>query len=173
MKLTKFEPNFYFENIYKVDYKKLKKNNIKNLLIDLDNTIVKPDSKKFTKKEINHLKKLQKDFLVIIFSNSPKKRVSNFTKNTNINYNYTSLKPSHIGFNKVFKKYNLKKEETAIIGDQILTDVLGGNTYNITTVLLKPLVTKDFIITKPNRFIENIIFKKLEKKDIFKRSNNE
>ena len=173
MKLINFEPNFHFENLYKVDYKLLKENKIKNLLIDLDNTIVKPDSKEFTKKELNHLKKLQKDFLIIIFSNSPNKRVGNFIKNNKINYNSNSLKPTHIGFNKVFKEYNLKKEETAIMGDQLLTDVLGGNTYNITTILLKPLVKKDFILTKPNRFIENIILQKLEKKGTFKRSNNE
>lgn len=173
MKLTTFKPDFHFDSLYKIDYKLLKENNIKNLLIDLDNTIVKPDAKKFTKKEIYHLKKLQKDFLVIIFSNSPKNRVKNFIKDSKIEYNYNSLKPSHIGFNKVFKKYDIEKDETAIIGDQLLTDILGGNTYCITTILINPLVTKDFVLTKPNRLIENIILKKLEKKNIFKRSYNE
>ena len=41
------------------------------------------------------------------------------------------MKPFQRGFRRVKKDYNLKKEEMCIIGDQIMTDILGGNKYGI------------------------------------------
>ena len=34
---------------------------------------------------------------------------------------------------------NLKKEETVVIGDQLLTDVLGGNRGGFHTILVVPV----------------------------------
>ena len=58
------------------------------------------------------------------------------------------------------KKYNFSKEETCIIGDQLFTDILGGNRVGITTYLVEPLTKEDFIITK--------IFRKLEQRQLTK-----
>ena len=55
----------------------------------------------------------------------------------------------------------------AIIGDQLLTDVLGGNKIGITTILVNPLSDKDSIFTIFNRSKEKRIMKKLKKEDLF------
>ena len=56
-----------------------------------------------------------------------------------------------------------------MIGDQLFTDVLGGNKMGIKTILVNPVSKKDFIFTKMLRRIEDSIFKKLEKRGIYKK----
>ena len=56
-----------------------------------------------------------------------------------------------------------------MIGDQIVTDILAGNRYKIKTILVDALGEKDLKITKLNRFIENKIVKRYQKKGLFER----
>ncbi len=161
--MKKYIPKMYSENIYTVNYKKLKKQGVKCLLFDLDNTLVEPHVKAPHERLRHFFDTLKKDFQVVIFSNSPKKRLMPFKEYLDVDVNYSSLKPLPFSFHKIMKKYNLKKEEVALIGDQLLTDVIGGNRVGIHTVLITPLIEKDLWVTKVNRMRENRIFNKLEK----------
>lgn len=167
--MKQYIPVLYYKNIYEINYQKLKQENIKNLLFDLDNTIIGAN-----KRNVNeHVKKLfhtlkQDGFTIIIFSNSPKRRVRIFEKALHVKSNAFSCKPFSFGFKKICKKYHFIKKETAIIGDQILTDIKGGNRFGIMTILVTPIADKDFILTRLNRYHENKIIKKLEKKGLWK-----
>ena len=150
-------PTIYYKDIYIIDYQKLKKQGIKCLLFDLDNTCVGYHEKLPTKKLEELFNKLKKmNFQVIIFSNARKKRIEPFKK-LSIICHPLSKKPLKFNFKKLMKKYNYKKEEICIIGDQLFTDVLGGNRVGIMTCLVEPLTKDDFIITKIFRKIENHI----------------
>ena len=157
-------PKKIYKNIYQVDYKKLKKEGIKCLLFDLDNTCIGYHEKEPTRELKKLFNDLKKDgFKVIIFSNAKKKRLALF-KNLVEDYYYLSTKPLQRNFKKVIKKYNYEKEEVCIIGDQIFTDVLGGNRAGIITCLVEPLTKEDFIITKIFRKLEQRVLRKIEKK---------
>ncbi len=168
--MNKYIPKVYNKSILDIDYKKLKENNIKCLMIDLDNTLLEVH-KSIPKKEISYLiKKLKKDFKIIIISNNTsKKRLSIAAKELDIDYVKFALKPFAKGFRKVKKKYGFKKEEMCIIGDQIMTDVMGGNRYGIYTILTDPLSEEELKVTGINRFFENKVLKKLAKKNLFRR----
>ena len=56
-----------------------------------------------------------------------------------------------------------------IIGDQIITDVLGGNRIGIFTILIEPLESKELKITSINRFLERKIIQKMENLGKFKK----
>ena len=49
------------------------------------------------------------------------------------------------------------KDEIVMIGDQLLTDILGAGTFGIKTILVKPLKLSDAKKTRVNRFFENLI----------------
>lgn len=158
------KPDFYYKNIYEIPYEKLKKRNIKCLLFDLDNTCIGYKEKEPTKKLTDLFNKLKKiGFEIIIFSNARKKRLEPFKKLPVICHPF-SKKPLLVSFKKVMKKYLYQKEEICIIGDQLFTDVLGGNRAGITTCLVNPLTEEDFIITKFFRRQEKRIFNKIKKK---------
>lgn len=166
--MEKYIPDMYQKSIYTVNYEKLMDNGVKCILFDLDNTLVP-----FNIKEVNDkLKELFKNlremgFKVIIFSNSPKLRVSIFGKELAVDFLANARKPSKIGFNYIMNKYKYNITEIAIVGDQILTDILGGNRIGITTVLINQVSAKDPIWTKFNRYREKKIIKKLTDHDLF------
>ena len=62
------------------------------------------------------------------------------------------------------RKYNYLKSEVCIIGDQLFTDILGGNRVGITTCLVDPLTKDDFILTKIFRALEKGRLQKIKTK---------
>ena len=67
----------------------------------------------------------------------------------------------------VFKEYKVDPCEVAIIGDQLLTDIKGGNKVGITTILLCPLAEEENFFSRMNRKREQKIFKKMGAKGLF------
>jgi len=167
--MKKLVPNIYAHSIYTINYENLKKNKVKCLLFDLDNTCVEYPNKVPTSELIELFKKLERDdFKVIIFSNTTPKRLEKFTS-AGMEVYGLSKKPSKKGFMNILKKYFYQKNEVCIIGDQLFTDILGGNRVGIRTVLVDPLGKKDFIFTKITRTLEKIIFWKMKKKNILEK----
>lgn len=166
--MEQYIPDIYQKSIYTINYEKLIDRGIKCLLFDLDNTIapigVKTPSKK-TKDLFDNLK--QMGFKIIIFSNSGSKRLEPFKEELNVDINPNSMKPLKRSFIKTMDKYDFKDSEVAIIGDQFLTDVVGGNKAGITTILVNPIGLKDFFFTKINRIREKRIMNKLGKNLLF------
>ena len=152
-------PKMYKKSIFDIDYSNLK---CKYLLFDLDNTILPEDEIKCNNKVKELFKKIQSlDIKPIIFSNSPGKRVKVVADQLNIDYMSFACKPLSFKFKKILKKYNINKDNIAIIGDQLLTDVKGGNKIGIKTILVDPISDYDPFFTKINRFKESIIKNKI------------
>ncbi|HOZ54180.1 MAG TPA: YqeG family HAD IIIA-type phosphatase [Bacilli bacterium] len=161
-----FKPNKYFKDIYSINYNLLKKEGIKLILFDLDNTICPP-------KEMILEEKLKNLFIEIkslgieclIFSNSiNKKKLIKFSDYYDINYIGKACKPLSYNYRKVIRKYKLKNNEVCSIGDQLVTDIFGGNKMKIKTILVDPISKIDEKMTLFNRCIEKFIFKLLLKK---------
>ena len=165
--MSKFIPKGYYKSIYEINYQKLKKQNIKCLLFDLDNTCVPYKEKNPTKELEKLFNKLTKSgFKVIIFTNASQRRTIPFKK-LKVECNYSSKKPLKINFKKIINKYHFHKEEVCIIGDQIFTDIYGGNRIGIHTILVDPLSKDDLIFTKILRGLEILLMNRYKKKGIF------
>ncbi len=168
--MRNYIPKMYKKNIYDINYNILKEKNIKCLLFDLDNTLLKVH-KEIPKKDVCDLmKKLKKDFKIYIVSNnSSKKRLSLAADKMGISYVRFAMKPFSRGIKKVQKEGNYNKDEMCIIGDQLMTDVLGGNRFGIFTILTDPLSKQELKVTGINRILEKRKLKKLAKKNLLKR----
>ena len=166
-----FTPKIYKKNIFDINYQKLKKEGIKCLIFDLDNTLGLISNKRCPDETKELIKKLKKDFLVLISSNNNNRRLKPYLEELDINGVAWSMKPSIRGLLKIKLKYKLHKKEMCIIGDQIVTDILAGNRFRIKTILVDPLGEKDLKITALNRIVEAKIVKHYEKKGIFERGN--
>lgn len=163
--LVIFRPNIYLNSFKEIDLQELVKRNIKAIFMDLDNTLVSP----FQKTADDDVKTFiqnchQLDLTVIVISNNTEERVSLFCKELGIDYYAMALKPLNKGFKKALQELNLTTKEVCMIGDQVMTDVLGGNLMGFMTILLVPIVEKDLVITKFNRAIEKVILKVLRLK---------
>lgn len=166
--MEKYIPDIYQKSIYTINYDSLYSRGIRCLLIDLDNTIV-PVTMKNSNKKIKELfdNLKTKGFKVIIFSNSNKSRLKNFKEELDVECYPFAFKPYKRKYKKIMNKYGFKESEIACIGDQLMTDIKGGNKLGLTTVLVNPVGTKEKFITKINRFFEKKILKKLRDNNLF------
>lgn len=154
-------PKLHVKSPYELDIEVLKKNSIKGIIIDIDNTLV-PWSEKFADQKVMDLidKLLKAGFELCILSNGTKNRVASFNKDLKLPAVHNAAKPSRAAFSKALSHLNTKPENTAVIGDQIFTDILGGNRMGLFTVLVVPISSKEFIWTKFVRQIEKLILRK-------------
>ena len=163
-------PDMYQKSIYHIDYDKLYEDGIRCLLFDLENTCVPYKDKEPNKRLKELFDGLRDDgFKVIIFSNAPKKKILPFKKYLNVDCSASSGKPRKRKFLKVIKMFKFDLSEVAIIGDQLFTDVWGGNRVGIKTILVNPMSTDDAFYTKFTRCIEKIAYRSLKKRDILVR----
>ena len=103
--IKRFLPDIYQENIFKINYDKLKSKNIKCLLFDLDNTISPAKEIVLCEKTKKLFDKLKKDFKIILFSNNFPKRVSKFGNYYDLEIACISLKPFSFKYRYILKKH--------------------------------------------------------------------
>ena len=164
-----FKPDIYKKTIYDINYKQLKKDGIKCLIFDLDNTLGLISHKNCPQEAKDLINKLKEDFIIVISSNNTKRRIKPYLEELGIEGTSWSMKPSIKSLIYIKAKYKLHKKEMCIIGDQIVTDILSGKRFHIKTILVDPLGDKDLKITGLNRNIEAKIIAKYEKRGLFKR----
>ena len=160
-----FYPKSYFKNILEIDMNFIEKNNIKAILLDIDNTMIDTDNnileglEDWVEEAKNHGIKL-----CILSNTNKKKKAEKMSKKLEVPYIYFAKKPFKFGFNRAKKIVQENSENIAVIGDQILTDVLGANRSHMYSILVEPLAEKDIFVTRFNRLIERQILKKYKQK---------
>lgn len=159
--LEKYYPCLYTEGIEHIDMKMLAEKGIKGLILDIDNTLVPNHVKDADEKAVKWIENAKKaGFKLCIVSNASKKRVVRFNERLKIYAIYRALKPAKRALLKATKLMEIKPSETAMIGDQIFTDVRGGNKLGMFTVLVKPLDEKEQLFVRLKRIPEKIILSK-------------
>ncbi len=158
-------PDAFYASIFEIPYDKLKEQGIRTLFFDLDNTIIDYEEVELPKAQIELIETLKKDFKIIILSNTNYKRVSKAVSILDVPFIWHAKKPLKFGFAKALKMANGKKEETIIIGDQLMTDVLGASFFGIKAILVASVRRKsDGLSTRFNRKIEKVILRRIRKK---------
>ena len=161
-----FVPDMYQQSIYTINYKKLKKKGIKCLIFDLNNTLASYEVDYPDNKLRELMFEIEKEFKVIILSNSSKNRVRPFKEKLNIDSAFKAKKPFKKKYKKIMSIYNYKDSEIAVIGDMLLTDILGGNKMGFTTILVNGISEEEPFCVRCARVIERRIIKKLNDKGI-------
>ncbi len=156
-------PKAYLKNVHEITIQFLLKNKIKALILDVDNTLI-DYYKNLSDETIKWAINLQgQGIKMYILSNTNKKeKVETVAKKLEIPYKFFARKPSKKGFMQIQKELNINPENIASVGDQIFTDVIGGNRCNMFTILVDPVTAKDYWYTAWKRPIENVFRKKLK-----------
>jgi len=162
-------PKMYVPALAEVDLDSLKAQGIEAIMLDLDNTIlpwkdhdVPEQSLKWIRSAIACGMKL-----CIVSNTHNPKRLRKIADGLGIPCLYRLAKPRKKGLKEAMAMMNSTPETTAIIGDQIFTDILGGNRLRVLTVLVKPMHKREFIGTKFSRMFERLVMAWLFKKGMF------
>lgn len=160
-----FKPDAYFPTIHDINLLALYEQGIRLILTDLDNTLVKYNAPEPTEEIIAFKNEAEKlGMKVVVISNNKEKRVKPFADKLQVEYVSRAKKPFKASYKKFLNEY--KRHEIAIIGDQLMTDILGGNRMGFYTILVDVIdCQKEQFGTKINRLFERMIRRKLGLKD--------
>lgn len=161
-----FTPNYYIHRFNALRPQYLLDHGIKILICDIDNTLVAHDVAKPDEDVLVFLSAIKKAGIQVVFiSNNVEERVETFAKGLGFSYYAFALKPLPLTYWKMLKEQKVKKKEVAVLGDQLMTDILGANFVGLHTILTAPVVERDLACTKVNRKFENMVFARLKKKN--------
>ncbi len=164
---NRFNPDLVVNSYKELSLEDLKTFKCKNLLIDIDNTLVSHQQSVIDKPAREFIEMLLKEgYNIVLFSNNNKERVSIFADSINLPYVNSAIKPLPMNYKKVFKAHNFDPKDTVAIGDQLMTDVWGAHNAGIKVIWSKPLVKKDIFYTSINRMFEKIVHRVLIKKGL-------
>lgn len=154
------KPDIKLNRVTDISTDLLKKYGIKALILDVDNTLSTHHGEVLTDGLEDWLCKMRENGVkLVILSNSKQARVEPFAKKIGLPFISMGLKPLPFKFSSARKLIGANKSETAIVGDQIFTDTLGGNLYGITTILLDPIKLESSKSFKFKRKIERAVYK--------------
>lgn len=170
--MDRYVPDVYQKSIYNINFDQLFSRGIRCLLFDLDNTLVTIDEHEPSSEVKELFDKLKTaGFRIIIFTNSPSKRVEPFKNILQVDCCPFACKPFSKKFLSIINIYGLKFSEVAIIGDSMMDDIYGGNKVGITTILIEQLGSKEFFLAGLKRKKEKKVLKKLRDRGLFTKGN--
>lgn len=160
MLLERFFPDLYIQSVYELPVEELKARGIEGLVFDIDNTIAPFDTPEPDEPLIGLFSFLaEQGFRLCILSNNNKKRVKLFNEKLRVMAIYKAGKPGARKLKKAMKTLKLVPEKTAVIGDQVFTDVWCGHKAGVFTVLTAPVCNRDQFVTKIKRGLERQVLK--------------
>ena len=158
-------PDLHVTSVYDIDLVQLKQRGVRGIITDLDNTLIEWDRPDATPELIEWIKKLKEHgFSVVIVSNNNETRVSKVAEPLGVPYIHQAKKPTTNAFRKAARLMELPVGETVVIGDQLFTDVLGGNRMGLYTILVVPVSQTDGLITRFNRGLERVALNWMRKR---------
>lgn len=128
------------------------------LILDLDNTLVgwnQPDATAELLKWLEDVKTFR--LKTCIVSNNMSERVERFSRSIGVMAIAKAAKPRRRAFQHAMRKMGTHHRDTAVIGDQVFTDILGGNRLQLYTILVKPLAEREFWGTQLVRRLERVV----------------
>ncbi|MDN5346849.1 MAG: putative phosphatase [Clostridia bacterium] len=156
------QPDLYVESLLAIPYERLWQQGIRGFIVDLDNTVtewnletLRPEVKEW----FNRVR--EKGFKTCLVSNNRENRVASVAEILDIPCISRAGKPRRRAFRQAMGVMGTRREETAVVGDQLFTDILGGNRLGLYTVLVVPLTRREFIGTQLVRKIERLVLRTL------------
>jgi uncharacterized protein len=127
------------------------------ILVDCDNTLINKATHEFNQCGIDWIKAwLAKNKKAVLISNNKHPLFDTLASELKIPLYQMAMKPLSPYYSSLVKTYKVHPSQVMVIGDQLITDILGGKLNRFKCVYHKPLSSKDVLY--------NNIIRKIEKK---------
>lgn len=153
--MSLFTPDRYYTSVEAIDLEDLRSLGVRALMLDLDNTLLPRDTGEI-RAELREwaVRTASAGFAMCLVSNNWHERVHAIADQLGIPLVARAIKPLPYAFRRAMRLLGVQPSDCAVVGDQIFTDVLGGNLIGATTVLVEPLSRSDLPHTLLLRLIE-------------------
>ncbi len=137
----------------------------KAILLDVDNTMTTHDNPTPAEGVMEWIDSMKNNGLkLIIVSNNSAERVAPFAEKIGLDFVAKGAKPLAKGFKEACRRIGVKPKEAVAIGDQIYTDIIGGNLLGAYTVLTVPYELEDKAFFKFKRALEKPVIASYRRK---------
>lgn len=167
--IERFFPDIEVDKVEQISMDDLRENRIKAVILDIDNTICewKMEPTENVKAWLNLLKR--NGIKICLVSNNKRYRVEKVGRLLGINAIHSALKPSSKAFLSAILMMDVTPEQTVVIGDQIFTDIYGGNRLNMLTIYVRPICQNDYLFVKMKRPFERFILRRYRISSFFQK----
>ncbi|MBP3627663.1 MAG: YqeG family HAD IIIA-type phosphatase [Clostridia bacterium] len=153
------KPDIKLNRVTDITCELLNKYGITALILDVDNTLSTHHGQVLTDGLPEWLMYMKDNGIKLtVLSNSKRKRVEPFASKIDLDFISLGLKPLPFGYLRAVKALGVKRKNAAIVGDQIFTDILGGNSVGLNTILLTPIKEESGWSFKLRRKMEKKLF---------------
>ncbi len=145
-----FCPHRLVETVWQISPDEFRQLGIQGIILDLDNTLVRWQQDEMAVEVTTWLQALlAANIKLCILSNSMMgKRSQRIAEGLKSAYVLQARKPAKQGFEKAMQAMGTVPATTAIVGDQMFTDIWGGNRTGIYTIMVKPIHPHEFPYTR-------------------------
>lgn len=154
--LELFRPREFAASVTSIDPVALKEKGFTSILLDLDNTLL-PWKDSLVPDEvvewIGQAKAAGMRLCIVSNTHNPA-RLNKIAVDLGIPCVFRALKPRKQGFRRAVEMAGCATSAAVVVGDQLLTDIVGGNLCGMYTILVKPMHRREFVGTKLSRLIE-------------------
>ena len=144
------KPDYNLVSLFDIDFKELKSTGINAVLFDLDSTV------------LELLKELKQNFVIAIISNNKREEyISKVQAMSDFPVIGNANKPNPKVMREFLKSVNILPENTVVVGDRPLTDILAGKLLGAKTVLVDSITRESE--NKSTRFVrclERLVIRK-------------
>jgi len=162
-------PASYVPSIFDVDVNALAGAGVKGIILDLDNTLIHWKSDTPGPEILDWFKMLKaKGLRACIVSNNMGPRVRHMAGLFGIPSVPRAAKPRRRAFREAMELMGTSPQETAVVGDQVFTDILGANRLGLLSVLVVPISSREFVGTRLVRAVERLVLSHLARKGMLK-----
>ncbi|NLG37826.1 MAG: YqeG family HAD IIIA-type phosphatase [Clostridiales bacterium] len=158
------------ERLTDLDAEELRRRGIEALILDLDNTLLPWGSRTVDGDTLAWIGRIRRAGLKIcVLTNGHGPRARSVCEMVGVMCIWSAGKPFPGGFRRAQGRLQVPRERCAVVGDQLFTDILGGNAAGFFTVLVSPLSAREMAWTRFVRHAERAL---LKRKIVYKTEEN-
>ena len=138
--MSRFDPTLQLRRAYDITPGLLREMGVSALILDIDNTLTTHGSPEISPQMAGWLEEMRREGIrLMLLSNNSPSRVEPFARKLRLDYIANGAKPLKGGFQRCIDALGVPKQSVALVGDQLYTDILGGNRFGIRTILVEPI----------------------------------
>ena len=162
--VERFFPDACADSVYAIDLRELRARGMRGIILDADNTLLRPNAKKPDARIIDWLASARcAGFELCVLTNSRMRRADAFAAAPGLHFIPRARKPSMKGYKEALRLMGLESCEVCMVGDQIFTDVYGARRMGMYAIHTKPIVLREVFTVMLKRIPEAFVLWKWQR----------
>ena len=158
------QPNLVLDSVQDITLELLQQQGLRSLLLDIDSTLKSYRTTAVPPETLQWIESLQEAGIgLCILSNGWTQRIRPIAEQLGLPFIAPAMKPTPFGCRTALQMREFDQKSTAIVGDQVFTDILAGKFAGLFTILVMPIhPEEERWYTRIKRPVEKWVLRKKE-----------